>query len=101
MMPLKLSFVSSLNFKYNYDKNSQLLETRGIGFEEIIQAIAEGNILDIRKHPNDLKYPDQKILYVRILDEVYAVPFIEEKEDCFFLKTLFPTRKARKEFIGI
>ena len=89
-----------MNFKYNYEKNSQLLETREIGFEEIIQAIFEGNILDIRKHPNELKYPDQKILYVRILEEVYAVPFIEEK-DCFFLKTLFPTRKARKEFLGI
>ncbi|RYE13865.1 MAG: hypothetical protein EOP45_20550 [Sphingobacteriaceae bacterium] len=100
-MPPKLSFVSSLNFKYNYDKNSQLLETRGIGFGEIIQAIAEGNILDVRKHPNELKYPDQKILYVRILEEVYAVPFIEEKQDCFFLKTLFSTRKARKEFIGM
>lgn len=84
-----------MNFKYNYEKNFQLLETRGIGFEEIIQAIFEGNILDIRKHPNELKSPDQKILYVRILEEVYAVPFIEEK-DCFFLKTLFPTRKARK-----
>jgi uncharacterized DUF497 family protein len=45
-----------MNFKYNYEKNSQLLETRGIGFEEIIQAIFEGNILDIRKHPNELKY---------------------------------------------
>ena len=89
-----------MNFKYNYEKNSQLLETRGIGFEEIIQAISEGNILDIRKHPNELKYPDQKILYVRMLEEVYAVPFIEEK-DCFFLKTLFPTRKARKEFLGL
>ena len=89
-----------MNFKYNYEKNFQLLETRGIGFEEIIQAIFEGNILDIRKHPNELKSPDQKILYVRVLEEVYAVPFIEEK-DCFFLKTLFPTRKARKEFLGV
>ena len=89
-----------MNFKYNYEKNAQLLQTRGIGFEEIIQAISEGNILDIRKHPNELKSPDQKILYVRILEEVYAVPFIEEK-DCFFLKTLFPTRKARKEFLGV
>ena len=89
-----------MNFKYNYEKNFQLLETRGIGFEEIIQAIFEGNILDIRKHPNELKSPDQKILYVRILEEVYAVPFIEEK-DCFFLKTLFPTRKARKEFLVV
>ena len=78
-----------------------MLEARGIGFEEIIQAISEGNILDIRKHPNELKYPDQKILYVRVLEEVYAVPFIKEEKDCVFLKTLFPTRKARKEFLGI
>ena len=60
------------------------------------------HILTKTNHPwtNELKYPDQKILYVRILEEVYAVPFIEEK-DCFFLKTLFPTRKARKEFLGV
>jgi len=90
-----------MNFKYSYEKNSQLLESRGIGFEEIIQAISDGNILDIRKHTNQLKYPNQKILYVRVLEEVYAVPFIEETEDCIFLKTLFPTRKARKEFLGI
>ena len=101
MMHLKLNPIVSMNFRYNYEKNSQLLETRGIGFEEIIQAISEGNILDIRKHPNELKYPDQKILYVRILEEVYAVPFIEEEKDWVFLKTLFPTRKARKEFLGI
>ena len=54
-----------MDFKYNYEKNSQLLETRGIGFEEIIQAISEGNILDIRKHPNELKYPEQKIIRPR------------------------------------
>jgi len=89
-----------MNFRYNYEKNSHLLETRGIGFEEIIQAISEGNILDIRKHPNELNYPNQNILYVRILEEVYAVPFIEEKNDCIFLKTLFPSRKAKKEFLG-
>ena len=100
-MPLKLDFKISMNFKYNFEENSQLLETRGIGFEEIIQAISEGNILDIRKHPNELKYPDQKILYVRVLEEVYAVPFMEEEKDRVFLKTLFPTRKARKEFLGI
>lgn len=90
-----------MHFKYSYEKNSQLLATRGIGFEEIIQAISEGNILDIRKHHNKLKYPDQKILYVRVLEEVYAVPFIEEDKDCIFLKTLFPTRKARKEFLRV
>lgn len=63
--------------------------------------ISEGNIVEIRKHPNELKYPDQKILYVRVLEEVYAISFIEEEKDCFFLKILFATTKARKEFLAI
>jgi hypothetical protein len=57
--------------------------------------------LDIRKHHNEEKYPNQKILYVRVLDEVYSVPYIEEDGNHIFLKTLFPSRKARKEFLGI
>jgi maltose-binding protein MalE len=89
-----------MNFRYSYKKNSQLLQTRGIGFEEIIQAITEGCVLDIKKHPNEIQYPNQNILYVRILKEVYAVPFVEETNNYIFLKTLFPTRKARKEFLG-
>lgn len=89
-----------MNFRYNYEKNSQLLKTRGIGFEEVIQSISEGHVLDVRKHPNEITYPNQNILYVRILEEVYAVPFIEEENDSIFLKTLFPSRKARKQFLG-
>ena len=52
-----------MNFRYNYEKNSQLLKTRGIGFEEVIQSISEGNVLDIRKHPNKITYPNQKKYY--------------------------------------
>jgi len=88
-----------MGFKYSYQKNATLLLERGIGFDEIIHAIAEGNILDIRDHYNQTKYPNQKILYVRILNEVYAVPFVEEKDGSFFLKTLFPSRRARTEFL--
>lgn len=82
-----------MKFRYSYEKNAQLLSERGIGFEEIIQAIADGNILDIRQHHN------QYIIYVRVMSEVYAVPYVEEGEDAVFLKTIFPSRKARKEFL--
>ena len=88
-----------MRFKYNHEKNALLIAQRGIGFDEIIHAIAEGNLLDVKTHYNQKKYPDQKILYVRLLGEVYAVPFIEEKNGDFFLKTLFPSRKARKAFL--
>ena len=89
-----------MNFRYCYEKNAELLKTRGIGFEEIIYAISEGNILDIRKHPNENKYPNQKIFYIRVLEEVYVVPYVEEKNNDIFLKTLSPSRRVRKEFLG-
>ena len=89
-----------IKFRYNYEKNAKLLLERGIGFEEIIQAIADGNLLDIRKHHNQSEYPSQNILYVRIISEVYAVPYIKEDKETIFLKTLFPSRKARKKFLN-
>ncbi|BFD46452.1 MAG: hypothetical protein DMENIID0002_10980 [Rickettsia endosymbiont of Sergentomyia squamirostris] len=89
-----------IKFRYNYEKNSKLLFERGIGFEEIIQSIADGNLLDITKHHNQEQYPDQQILYVRILTEIYAIPYIKEDDNTIFLKTLFPSRKARKKFLG-
>ncbi len=89
-----------IKFRYNHEKNSKLLLERGIGFEEIIQSVADGNLLDIMKHHNQEKYHDQQILYVRVLTEVYAVPYIKEDEETIFLKTIFPSRKARKKFLG-
>ncbi|MCC8483062.1 MAG: hypothetical protein LN561_00555 [Rickettsia endosymbiont of Labidopullus appendiculatus] len=89
-----------IKFRYNHEKNAKLLLERGIGFEEIIQSISEGNLLDIKKHNNQEQYPGQHILYVRILNEVYAVPYIKEDKDTIFLKTLFPSRKARKKFLN-
>lgn len=88
-----------MNFRYNNDKNAQLLKSRGIGFEDIIKSITQGNLLGARKHYNSTKYPNQNILYVRILEEVYVVPYIQENDNTVFLKTLFPSRKARKEFL--
>ncbi len=85
-------------FRYSHEKNALLLKTRGIGFEEIINSINDGNLLDIREHTN-AKYIDQKILIVRILKEVYQVPFVIEKNGALFLNTLFPSRKVRKQFL--
>lgn len=88
-----------IKFRYNHEKNAKLLLERNIGFEEIIQSINDGNLLDIKLHPNQVKYKGQQILYVKIIDQVYAVPFVEEDENTVFLKTLFPSRKAKKEFL--
>lgn len=88
-----------MQFHYSLEKNALLLSERGIGFEEIIQAISSGQLLDITNHHNQAKYKNQKIMYVRVLDEVYAVPFVLESGNTMFLKTIFPSRKARKYYL--
>jgi len=88
-----------VEFNYNNDKNVQLLAERGLGFEEIIKEIVNGNLLKITQHHNKKSYPNQKIFHVRCLDKVYLVPYIIEKNGTIFLKTLYPSRKATKAFL--
>lgn len=78
---------------YGQEKNELLKKTRGIGFEEIIIAIEAGKILDVYDHPG------QKIYVVEALDYVYLVPYVRN-EDGIFLKTIIPSRKAKKIYKG-
>lgn len=77
-------------------KNQLLKDQRGISFEDIVQAIEDGYILNIYKHPNREKYPNQKMVEVLFEKYVWVVPFVEEAES-IFLKTAFPSRKATKK----
>lgn len=45
------------------------------------------------------RYPNQKISVVIVEDYVYLVPYVEDKEE-IFLKTIIPSRKATKRYIG-
>jgi len=85
-------------FEWNLEKNEILKKTRRISFEDVLIAISENNILDILKHPNQKKYPNQKILIVEINNYAYLVPFVEDKEK-IFLKTIIPNKKATKNYI--
>lgn len=85
-------------FKYNKEKDTLIRKERGIGFEEIIDAINNG-ILDVYDHPNKEQYPNQKIYVVEALNYVYLVPFVRE-ESYIFLKIIIPSRKAKKKYKG-
>ncbi len=84
-------------FNWNPEKNQLLLRERGISFERIVFEIANGNELAVLEHPNQNKYPGQKIAMVQVDDYVYAVPFVETNEE-IFLKTIIPSRKATKQY---
>lgn len=88
-----------MKFEYNEEKNLILKETRGVSFEEIIEAIEKGNLLDDIIHFNKKRYPNQKIYIVRISKIVYAVPYIKDRgKSTIFLKTIYPNRKLKKKY---
>lgn len=86
-------------FRWNAEKNDSLRAERGISFENVVVAIESGGLLDILAHPNQAKYPKQRILVVSCDNYAYLVPFVEE-EGYFFLKTVIPSRKATRDYLN-
>jgi uncharacterized DUF497 family protein len=86
-------------YKWDNQKNERLKTERGIGFEQVVMHIERGDILDIFDHPNQKKYPNQQIIVVSINEYAYIVPFIESSKGKF-LKTIIPSRKATREYLG-
>lgn len=62
--------------------------------------IENGKLLDLLEHPNKIKYPNQKILVVEYQSYVYLVPMVESEKE-YFLKTIIPSRKATKKYLGV
>jgi len=86
-------------FKWNAEKNEILARQRGITFEEIVKRIELGAQIIETEHPNKQKYPNQKILIVEVGGYAYLVPCVVEQET-YFLKTIIPSRKATKKYLG-
>ena len=80
-------------FRWDNEKNELLKDSRGVCFEQVVVLMAREDILETIEHPNQDKYPGQKIATVRIEDYVYLVPYVQ-KSDEIFLITIIPSRKA-------
>lgn len=69
-------------------------------FEEVVFHIDRGDILDLREHPNKERYPGQRIFIIEVESCAYIVPFVESESEVF-LKTIIPSRKATKTYLGV
>jgi len=84
---------------WNPDKNRKLIKERNISFENVVFSLKSGGLLDDVSHPNRGKYPHQRVFVISIDDYVYLVPYVENEEE-IFLKTIVPSRKASKQYLG-
>ena len=86
-------------FRWDPQKNALLMRERGLSFEQVVLAVESGDLLQVIAHPNPVSYPNQKIMVVAMEGYAFLVPFVQEK-DGFFLKTIIPSRKATRDFMG-
>ena len=85
-------------FDWDPAKNDRLKRERGISFEEVVFHIENGDEVDIFDHPNQDRYPGQKISVVIVVDYVYLVPYVESETE-LFLKTIIPSRAATGKYL--
>lgn len=86
-------------FNWSSEKNQQLIVDRGKSFEEAVFSILNGGLLDDIVHPNTANYPHQRIFVIRIHDYVYLIPYVENQDE-IFLKTIIPSRKFTRLYLG-
>lgn len=84
-------------FRWDNEKNEWLKKNRGVSFEQVVILMERKDVLEIVDHPNQTKYPGQKIATVRLGDYAYLVPYIQESDE-IFLKTIIPSRKATNKY---
>jgi hypothetical protein len=86
-------------YDWSYEKNERLRHERGLSFEDIVFHLAHGGLLDTIEHPNQRRYPGQRIFIVNVEGYACLVPFVEDDET-IFLKTIIPSRKITKLYLG-
>ena len=85
--------------KSTMSQNIRLKAERGVSFEEVVSAMSNGGLLVVLDHPNTDQYSNQRLFVVRLRGYVFLVPFVETENEVF-LKTIIPSRKATRQYLG-
>jgi len=85
-------------FRWDNEKNELLKKDRGVCFEQVVILMEREEVLETVEHPNQKRYPGQKIATIVIDDYAYLVPYVQESDE-IFLKTIIPSRKATNKYV--
>lgn len=89
--------MGELSISWNHKKNIKLREKRGIGFEDVVAAINDNRLIATISNPSS-NFSNQKAMIVEIGKYAIVVPYVAD-DASMFLKTLYPGRKATKQFL--
>ena len=83
-----------MEFAFDPTKNDLLRRKRGVSFPMVIETVADKGILLEFAHPNQTKYPGQRIMVVELEGYAYCIPYVADG-DTWFLKTIYPSRQFK------
>jgi uncharacterized DUF497 family protein len=86
-------------FDWNDEKSEFLEKNRGICFEDVVVHVQNGCVIEVVRHPNRSRYPNQNIIVLEVEGYIYLVPYVKAKGKRF-LKTIIPSRKATREYLS-
>jgi len=85
--------------RWDERKNGWLRQQRGVCFEQAAVCLAAERVLDVMDHTNQDRYPGQKVAVIEIEGYACLVPYEQAGGEIVF-KTLIPSRKATRKYIG-
>lgn len=78
--------------RWSQEKNLELMQNRGISFEDLLNA----KFIGIEEHPKKLH---QRYMIFEYKKYIWIVPYVTHGNG-YFLKTAFPSRKHTKKYLG-
>ncbi len=90
-------YAMGVRYDWNPAKNEWLKTERNLSFEDVVFHLSQGDVWRVADHPDQQRYPGQRIYFVAIENYVYLVPHVL-REDTVFLKAIIPGRKAMKAY---
>ena len=85
-------------FAWNEEKNQLLIRQRGVSFNDVVAYVESRSEVETYDHPNQRRYPRQRIYIVDIDDYLFVVPFVLQEDGTAFLKTIYPSNRARRYY---
>ena len=79
-------YTTKMKYDWNPEKNEWLKKERKVSFEDVVFHLSQGDVWKVADHPDQQRYPEQKIYFVIIEDYIYLVPHILKKEYIFLFQ---------------
>ncbi len=83
-----------MNISWSEEKANLLFQFRGVDFHDVRAEILAGRFIGPEANPG---HPAQQRIIVSLHGYPHIVPLVVDADGNWFLKTIFPSRKARKE----